>query len=80
MEVGKQMVNVPFFDNFQKMPTTDNYVDGLISSMAGLKISATLERPTVKRRLAEMEDSEEEEETEILRKKKKPKKSKARRE
>ena len=80
MEVGKQMVNVPFFDKFQKTQTTDNYVDGLVRSMAGLKISATPERPAVTRSLAEMEDSEEEEETEILPKKKKSKKSKARRE
>ena len=45
------------------MPTTDNYVDGLVRSMAGPKISATPDRPPGKRRLVEMEDSEGEEET-----------------
>ena len=40
------------------MPTTDNYIDGLLRSMAGPKISATPDRPAVKPLLVQMEDSE----------------------
>lgn len=34
------MVNVPFFDNFRKAPTCENYIDGPVKSMAGLSMSA----------------------------------------
>ena len=35
-EVNKQMVNIPFFHKFQKMPTANNYIDCLVKSMARL--------------------------------------------
>lgn len=76
-EVNKQMVNVPFFDKFQKIPTCDNYIDGLVKSMAGLKITATPDKATVKRWLIDIEDSEEEGERETVKRKKKSKKSKS---
>ena len=63
-EVNKQMVNIPFFDKFQKMPTANNYIDCLVKSMAGLKITSTPETPRVKRKLVELGDSESEVEQE----------------
>lgn len=45
--------------------------------MAGLKIPATPDKATVKRRLIDIEDSEEEEERETVKRKKKSKKSKS---
>ena len=77
-EVNKLMVNVPFFDKFQKMPTVDNYIDCLVKSMAS-SITSTPETTRVKRRLVELGDSESEEEQKeapIQKKKKKSKKSK----
>ena len=60
------------------MPTANNYIDCLVKSMAGLKITSTPETPRVKRRLVELGDSESEEEQEEapIQKKKKSKKSK----
>ena len=78
-EVNKQMVNVPFFGKFQKMPTADNYIDCLVRSIAGLNITSAPDAPRVMRRLVELGDSENEEEQEeapIPKKKKKAKKSK----
>ena len=74
------MVNIPFFDKFQKVPITEKYIDGLVRSMADLKIAATPETPRIKRRLVELADCENEEEQEeapISKKKKNSKKSKA---
>ena len=76
-KVNKQVVNVPFFNKFQKVPTTENYKDGLVRSISSLKIAATLETPRVKQRLFDLEDSEYEDEEPIPKKKKKSKRAKA---
>ena len=65
-----------FFSNFQKLPTCDNYIDSLVKSMAGLSMSASPSTPTLKRRLADIEDSKEVEEIVETKKKKKKKKKK----
>ena len=49
IEVNKRMVNVPFFNEFQKSPTCQPYIDGLVRNMAGLSVSAPSDTPTVKR-------------------------------
>ena len=76
-EVNKQMVNVPYFGEFQKMPTTEKYMDGLVRSMCGLQITPTPETPRVKQRLVELQDSETEEEPAVPKKKRKSKKKKS---
>ena len=66
-----------FFDNFQKAPTSENYIDGLVKSMAGLSMSAAPVTPKLKRWLVDMDNSnEEQDDIEIPKKKKKTKKSK----
>ena len=79
-EVNKQMVNVPYFGEFHKMPTTENYMDGLVRSMCKLQIAPRPETPRVKRRLIELQDSETEEEPAVAKKKRKSKKKKSARE
>ena len=72
------MVDVPFFNEFQKAPTCERYIESLVRSMAGLSVSAPTPEPGVKRQLMDIEDSEEEERaTETPRKKKKAKKSRS---
>ena len=76
IEVSKKMDNVPFFNEFQKVPTCERYIESLVKSMAGLSVSAPTPQPAVKRRLVNIEDSDEEEQpVERPRKKKKGKKS-----
>ena len=77
-EVNKEMKNVPFFDQFQKSPTADNYMDALIESMGKLQIVLRQEIVGAKRRLMELADSNSEEEQveERVPKKKKSKKAK----
>ena len=62
VEVNNQMVNMPFFNNFQKSLTCDNYIDGIVKSMAGLSVSPSSSISTIKGRLIDIEESEEEEE------------------
>ena len=72
------MVDVPLFNEFQKAPTCDRYIESLVKSMSGLSVSAPKPEPGLKRRLVDMEDSEEEvRPTETPRKKKKAKKSRS---
>ena len=74
--VSKHMVNVPFFNQFQKAPTCEHYIDGLVKRMAGLSVSPAPAGPRVKCHLADIEDSEEEQkQVEIPINKKKVKKS-----
>ena len=68
------MVNALFFNQFQKVPTCEHYIDGLVK-MAGLSVSPAPAGPRVKGRLADIEDSEEQKPVEIPIKKKKVKKS-----
>ena len=76
MEVSKHMVNVPFFSEFQRMPTCDYSIDGLVRSMSGLSVSSATEKTTAKRRLMDIVDSDDEEVV-ISKKKKKSKKYKS---
>ena len=69
------MVNALFFNQFQKVPTCEHYIDGLAKRMAGLSVSPAPAGPRVKGRLADIEDSEEQKPVEIPIKKKKVKKS-----
>ena len=72
---SKQMVDVPFFNEFQKVPTCERYIESLVKSMAGLSVSAPIPEPGAKRRLVDIEDSDEEEQpVETPKKKKKSKK------
>ena len=67
---------MPFFSNFQKSPTCDNYIDSLVRSMAELSMSASPSTPILKRRFADIEDSKEVEEiVETPKKKKRNKKN-----
>ena len=78
IQVSKRMVDVPFFNEFQKAPTCDRYIESLVKSMSGLSVSAPTPEPGLKRRLVDMEDSEEEvRPTETPRKKKKAEKSRS---
>ena len=75
IQVSKQMVDVPFFNEFQKAPTCERYIESLVKSMAGLSVSAPTPEQGVKRRLLDIEDSgEEEQPVETPKKKKKSKK------
>ena len=60
-KISEHMVNVPFFHEFQKSPTCENYIDALVNSMAGLSMSAPPTPASAKRRLVDIQDSEEEE-------------------
>ena len=72
------MVNVPFFNEFQKSRTCNHYIDGLVKSMTGLPMSPALVTPKTKHRVIDIEDSDQnEEEIETPKKKKKTKKSKS---
>ena len=78
IHVTKHMVDVPFFHEFQKVPTCERYIESLVKGMAGLSVSATIPEPGVKRCLVEIEDSDEEEQwVEKPKKKKKAKKSRS---
>ena len=78
IQVSKQMVDVPFFNEFQKAPTCERYIESLVKSMAGLSVSVPTPEPGVKRHLVDIEDSDEEEQSvETPKKKKKSKKSRS---
>ena len=74
-KISERMVNVPFFLEFQKSLTCENYIDALVNSMAGLSMSAPPTPASAKRRLVDIQDSEEEEDV-VQRPKKKNKKAK----
>ena len=77
IEVSKHVLNVPFFNEFQKSPICEHYIDGLIKSMAVLSMSSAPVTPKIKCRLIDIEDfDEDEEQIETTEKKKKTKKSK----
>ena len=59
-KTSEHMVNVPFFHEFQKSPTCENYIDALVNSMAGLSMSAPPTPASAKHRLVDIQDSEEE--------------------
>ena len=70
------MVNVPFFNKFQKSRTCNHYIDGLVKSMTGLSMSPALVTPKTKHQLIDIEDSDQnKEEIETPKKKKKTKKN-----
>ena len=75
IQVSKQMVDVPFFNEFQKAPTCERYIESLVKSMAGLSVSAPTPEPGVKRRLVDIEDSDEEEQPVETPKRKKSRKN-----
>ena len=75
--MSKHVLNVPFFNEFQKSPICEHYIDGLIKSMAVLSMSSAPVTPKIKCRLTDIEDfDEDEEQIETTKKKKKTKKSK----
>ena len=60
--MSKHVLNVPFFNEFQKSPICEHYIDGLIKSMAVLSMSSAPVTPKIKCRLIDIEDFDEGEE------------------